>query len=93
MSERVDFTYSVLISPLTVFCSVRVSASRRAHLAARAMISSASVSAFIHSCSHTNLSRFMISVIPIFLKSKRSERERMVSGTLSISVVARMNFT
>ena len=92
-SERVYLTCSVETSLSMIFCSRSVSASRSHPRADFAMIFRASSSACIPSALQTYWSRVMISESPIFRKSNRSVRDRIVSGTFSISVVARMNFT
>lgn len=92
-SERELRTYSVERVSHVVCCSRRVRASRIHPRAAFAMISSASVSACIHSLLVTNSRHFIISFSVNFLKSNSSDLDRIVSGTFSISVVARMNFT
>ena len=92
-SARVYRTCSTLTDPSIVFCSRSVSASRSHPRATRAMSSRASFSAMIFSSVQTNSRRVMMSSFVIFLKSNLSVRDRIVSGTFSISVVARMNFT
>ncbi len=92
-SERVYRTWSRRTSFSIVFCSRSVSASLSPPRATRAMSSSASFSALIFSSLQTNSRRVMISALVILRKSNLSVLDRIVSGTFSISVVARMNFT
>ena len=93
MRASVYLTCSVRISESMTFCSRSVRASLSHPRADFAMIWSASVSVVIFSALQTNSSRPSISSIPIFRKSNLSVRDRIVSGTFSVSVVARMNFT
>ena len=91
--KKVWVICSLVTFPCTILCSKSVIASRSHHFAKRAMRLSASLSYSIPSDCAINSSREIISSRLIFLKSNRCTRDRIVSGTLSISVVARMNLT
>ncbi|MEJ1967513.1 MAG: hypothetical protein WDN03_02575 [Rhizomicrobium sp.] len=69
------------------------SPSRAEPSAARAIRASASRAMATFSFSEIDASRPTSSPVSIRRRSKRWQRDRMVTGTLRISVVAKMNFT
>ena len=91
--EKVDFRKSSERCLSTENCSKSVSASRIPPRESFAISSMVPGSAVIFSASITKLRRSAIFFSEIFWKSNRCARERIVSGTLSISVVAKINLT
>ena len=79
--------------PSATACSVSESASRSAPSACRASSQTASSSASMFSCAQTYLSLSTVSAIVILWNGMCWQRERIVTGTLCGSVVARRNTT